>query len=158
MPTEPLWHVMLHARPGRPPAPRGVTVRGRSAVSGWDELSATEQTAPFPVAFEAAAADLSRLPNLYFEPDGSFCWVGPRLAWQFGGQLTDYGGRLVHVELRGHGTPERWQALATAVAGPGPRLAVQLVEAAVYLDWDDFLALVDGDGGPTPSPGIAGQS
>ena len=92
------------------------------ADAGMDRGGWLEQLAGshFPVSFEEAGERLERLDRIYFEPDGSFVWVGEcptrdgTTRWQLDGMLYDHSGRLHRVELKGTCPRGAWQALLEA--------------------------------------------
>jgi hypothetical protein len=89
---------------------------------------------PLAVTFEAAAAALEALPRLYFEPDGSFVWVGEQNAWQIDGQLHDRGRTLDDAELKGHCPAECLDSLLRALRCDEETLVFCLVQQGVYVD------------------------
>ena len=83
------------------------------------------QRQPLPVSFEDAQARLTALERMFFEPDGSFVWVGGRpVAWQVDGMLYDAAGQLQYVDLRGCCPYPQWRQLLAALAPAGSPLAV----------------------------------
>ncbi len=95
---------------------------------------------PMPVSFEQAADRLQELPRMFFEPDGSFVWVGDEQGqrWQVDGQLTDRDGRLLFVELKGDCPANQFDQLLAAFGWPATPLIFQLTRHAVFLDEADF--------------------
>lgn len=96
--------------------------------------------AAFSVTFDAAAAALSELPRLFFEPDGSFVWVSAAQepAWQIDGLLYDRGPALAYIELKGTCPPEALDQLLSGIGWPESQLLFQLIREAVLLDEGDF--------------------
>jgi hypothetical protein len=95
---------------------------------------------PMPVSFEQAADRLQELPRMFFEPDGSFVWVGDEQGqrWQVDGQLTDRDGRLLFVELKGDCPANQFDQLLAAFGWPATPLIFQLTRHAVFVDEADF--------------------
>src|SRR5690606_37667854 len=98
---------------------------------------------PLPVTFEEAEASLTRLPRVYFEPDGSFGWFSepgaPR--WDIGGMLYDRGDRVMYAELTGSCPQAEFRQLVDALGGSS-RVLVQLVQEAVFLEADAFCRIL----------------
>ena len=72
------------------------------------------------VSFEQVFEQLSHLPRMFIEPDGSFVWRGTAAdgeAWQVDGNLIDQGAALAYVELKGCCPQEQFEQLLTAWAG-----------------------------------------
>ena len=141
----PPFHVTLHAAPAddsdlleRLP-PIEVDER-RIAPMG---LRSDQLQRPFTVSFEEAAERLGRLERLYFEPDGSFVWVGAasgdRSAWQLDGVLYDRAGRLQYVELKGTCPPDAFAELLRALDVSRRPIIVQLVRQALYVDAREWM-------------------
>lgn len=101
---------------------------------------------PLPVSFETAEAGLAALDRLYFEPDGSFLWVGGQPeAWQIDGMLYDAAGSLQYVDLRGHCPLPQWRRLISALVPPGSPLAVVRLNDGALQNLQQFEAEVWGD-------------
>ena len=134
------FHVTLHAAPSDADAVLGrlapIEIDGRPITPL--RLAAERMQQPFAVSFEEAAERLERLARLYFEPDGSFVWVGSaaddRPAWQLDGVLYDRAGRLQYVELKGTCPPAAFAQLLRAVDDSGRPVIAQLVRQALYVD------------------------
>ncbi len=101
---------------------------------------------PMPVSFEEVADRLQRLPRLFFEPDGSFVWVGHRgeSRWQVDGLLSDRDGRVLYAELKGHCPPEAFDQLLRAMGWPATRLVFQFIRHGVFVDEGEFRRLAAG--------------
>lgn len=95
------------------------------------------------VSFEQAADRLQQLPRLFFEPDGSFVWVGQDgdRRWQVDGQLTDRDGHLLYAELRGSCPAQAFDQLLAALGWPTTPLVFQLTRDAIFLDEGEFRRL-----------------
>jgi hypothetical protein len=104
---------------------------------------------PLAVAFDAAAAAMTGLPRLYFEPDGSFVWTGQHGSepWQVDGNLIDRGDVLAYVELKGHCPEEQFNELLQALGWPQSPLAFQLPRRGVTLGEAEFRKLAATDAG-----------
>lgn len=89
-----------------------------------------------PVTFEEAAIHLEQLERMFFEPDGSFVWVGQDAGerWQVDGQLYDRAGKLLTMELKGRAPTPAVEQLLAAVGWPSAALVYQLPRYGVYLD------------------------
>ena len=106
-------------------------------------LSSADLQGSLGVSFEDAAESLSGLARLYFEPDGSFVWVGDEgrggSSWQFDGVLYDRAGRLQYVELKGDGPLAAWQQLRAVLGPPGELIVAHFVHEGLFLDLDEWL-------------------
>lgn len=132
------FHVSLHARPEH--VTPGPLWESRGARWPTVQLAAEEVRRPFPVQGEAAAAELSVLPRMFLEPDGSFVWVSPanETPWQLDGQLYESRARLLYVDLKGSCPGAAFDAILRACGWPAAPVVVQDVHAGVYLDEPDF--------------------
>lgn len=96
------------------------------------------------VSFDAALAELAKLPRMFIEPDGSFVWRGTAEAggpWQVDGNLIDQGAVLAYVELKGCCPVEQFEQVLAAVGWPENRLAFQLPRLGIVLDETEFRRL-----------------
>ncbi|HTN76965.1 MAG TPA: hypothetical protein VL096_17020 [Pirellulaceae bacterium] len=140
-----MLHVIVHA------APRELTAGGdfiwRQQTLAALDCPATRLHAPLTVTFEAAFAQLERLPQMFCEPDGWFDWTSPphSAVWQLAGQLHDRGPQLGHVEVKITGAlpTERWDEFCAALGWPAQRLVLQLVSAGVVLEEASFRQLLE---------------
>lgn len=98
---------------------------------------------PFAVSFEEAAAALSGLERMFFEPDGSFVWVSQagEPAWQVDGVLYDDANRLQLVELKGCCPAAELERLLRACGWPATPVMFQLRREGVFLDETEFRRL-----------------
>jgi hypothetical protein len=130
------FRVAVYGRPAG--AQPGATVSLEDAELATLQLSSPP--APLPVTFEAAEAALTRLPRLYFEPDGSFGWhAAPDEArWELGGMLYDRGDCVMYAEINGTCTPAAFHQLLDALGQNRAPLVVQLLAPAAFLDPDEF--------------------
>ena len=71
---------------------------------------------PIPTSFEEVAERLGQLDQLYFEPDGSFCW-SPSADENIFGMVYDAASRVQYIELRGKCEIAAWRGLMTAIRG-----------------------------------------
>ena len=80
------------------------------------------------------------LERMFFEPDGSFVWVGSAAgqAWQLDGLLADRAGRLLYVELKGRCPSDVLDGILATFGRPEHGLMFQLVREAVFLDESEF--------------------
>lgn len=128
-------HLTIHRARVAPPAGPLVSIDGRDVPTLL--LSPTD-LAPLSVSFESAAAALETIPRLYFEPDGSFVWVGDqegdRTAWQLDGQLHDRGETLDYVELKGSCSRSSLRSLWDHLRPGDEVLVFHLVRPGVFVD------------------------
>jgi hypothetical protein len=101
--------------------------------------------ARLPVSFEQAVAELSALPRMYCEPDGSFVWTSPQdgPSWQVDGNLYDRDGRLLFVDLKGACPGEAFDRLLLAFGWPQAPVMFQLTREAVLVDEAEFRRLAE---------------
>ncbi|MFO0923996.1 MAG: hypothetical protein U0905_16070 [Pirellulales bacterium] len=73
----------------------------------------TREGGPLEQSMEVLAQKLESVPQLYFEWDGSFVWVGREsdddTSWQFDGMIYDLGTQIQYIELKGMWHPQAWQ-------------------------------------------------
>ena len=146
--------VSVHARPTE--SATGVTIR----LSGQDfdtlaiDPSRLART-PFEQSFEETVENLSRLPRMFTEPDGSFVWTSSQTdpPWQIDGNLFDRDGRLLFVDLKGSCPVEAMNQLLSAFGWPRTKFVFQLTRQAILLDEAEFrrAALAFAAGGHEPS-------
>ncbi len=70
---------------------------------------------PLGQSFDDVVSRLTAIERIYYEPDGSLLWSGPR--WQIGGMIYDRAEIVQYVELQGSIPREYWQRLIAAIAG-----------------------------------------
>ncbi|MGE0609337.1 MAG: hypothetical protein AB7O62_19755 [Pirellulales bacterium] len=131
------FHAMIHARPAK------VAGGGPVSVAGLEVPTVMRPTADagqsFDVSFEETGDTLNRLPRMFFEPDGSFVWVGEGPpAWQMDGLLYDRDGRLLYAEIKGCCPPAQFDQFLAALGWPGTPLLFQLAQAALFLEEAEF--------------------
>lgn len=101
--------------------------------------SAEQSAALFDRTFEQVADELSLLPRMFIEPDGSFVWVSAgEPGWQLDGVLNDGAGHLWYAELKGRCPDAEFNRLLAALGWPQTPLCFQLVREAVWLDEPAF--------------------
>ena len=91
--------------------------------------------------FEDVVANLSALPRLFIEPDGSFVWRGESAdgqLWQLEGNLIDRGEVLDYVELKGTCPSERVDDVLRALGWPEQALVFQLPRKGLLLSEAEF--------------------
>ena len=95
---------------------------------------------PFSCTWEAAAAELEKLPRMIFEQDGSWIWSGETGSnrWQVDGHLYDFEERLFRVELHGNCPPESFDQLLTCFGWPKTELTFELVQEGITMDEAQF--------------------
>jgi hypothetical protein len=99
-------------------------------------------------SFEQAVEQLSQIPRLFIEPDGSFVWTGSlemdqepvAAAWQLYGMLYDVRGRLNRVEIQGSCPLDRWQTLCDCLQ-PDSQLVAYLLEYRCFVMVGDLESL-----------------
>jgi hypothetical protein len=84
---------------------------------------------PLTLTWEEAAGALERLPQIIFEPDGSFIASGNDSIgrWQVDGHLFDFADRLHRVELRGECPADAFDSLLRCVGWPEQSLKFEMV-------------------------------
>ena len=131
-------HVSVHLRPE--------AVQKTQRLTHQDRTIAALDVAPemlgdaLPVSFEETAETLQLLPQLYFEPDGSFVYANRDALYpeQLEGQLFDRDGRIMYVELKGVCSSEMFDAILQSLGWPAIKLMFQLLREGFYLDEDQF--------------------
>lgn len=136
------FHVAVHARPRSLQLGPIVDVRGlRLQTLSVSPMSLGE---PMGTSFESAQAYLNDLPRMYFEPDGSFVWVGETgdvTPWQVDGMVYDRNNRLLSVEMRGQCSERNFDTLLSGFGWPGTDLIFQLADEALFVDEGEFRRL-----------------
>ncbi|MBN8624951.1 MAG: hypothetical protein J0M17_05615 [Planctomycetes bacterium] len=132
------FNAVVHARPKHAHLDAGPSLRGlliQRLETGGDVVGPG-----FPRSFEEVGESLETLERMFFEPDGSFVWVGSAegQAWQLDGLLADRAGRLLYVELKGRCPPEVLDRILATFGRPEHGLMFQLVREAVFLDESEF--------------------
>ncbi|MEZ6118004.1 MAG: hypothetical protein R3C28_15735 [Pirellulaceae bacterium] len=135
------FHVFLHAKPAIE-----LTAARRSQPLlelPCEVLRLTPEmvSAPLDVSFESAGERLQALPQLYFEPDGSFVWVGQTATserWQLDGLLNDGIATLQNVELKGTCDPDAWDQILDAFQLSGDAVVLQLAKEGVFVTDPEF--------------------
>jgi hypothetical protein len=97
--------------------------------------------APLPISFDDALAALSKLPQMFIEPDGSLVWRSPPDAepsWQVDGTLVDRGETLFYVELKGSCPGEVFDQLLACFGPSGTPFAFEWVERGLLMNEDTF--------------------
>jgi hypothetical protein len=104
------------------------------------DVAPAQSSHPFATSFEDVAQSLERIPQLFFEPDGSFAVTRLRDKdrLQLDGNLFDRDGRLLYVDLKGTCTDEDFDRLLGALGWPHVPLMFQLAREAVCLGEDEF--------------------
>lgn len=138
--NHPTWHLHLYAVAGH--------ATDRDEAQTAMQLSQLADS-NFPVTFEEAGVQLEKLERLYFEPDGSFVWVGQTSdqRWQLDGMLYDRGGRLHRVELKGWCPLEQWHQLLAACGIEPAHVVANVVEQHLLLDGIELQQLWEQLGG-----------
>jgi hypothetical protein len=134
------FHIRLH-KLSQPPPCAGGTLKCNGRSFDALDIVAARIWEPFEISFEDVAARLSRFDRLYFEPDGSFVWVGEWSGadrWQLEGLLCDHRDLLHYLELRGTCPEQAFLRLCDELRPSTGGLMVQLAEQAVYLGEAEF--------------------
>lgn len=132
------FQVSLHPAAASAAAGPEWVIDGRA----WATLAVgeAERAATFARDIEQVAQDLSALPRMFWEPDGSFVWVAasPEEEWQVDGVAYERLGRLWYLELTGRVPAAEFDRLLSAVGWPAEKLMFQVTLAAVFLDEATF--------------------
>lgn len=125
-------------------------------------LFAAPPAASFACTWEEAAALLQQLPQMIFEPDGSFVISGRARAhseragsppapvdrWQVDGHLFDFADRLYRIELHGQCPPAVFDNLLRCVGWPAQRVLFEMVREGATLEETEFRRRVGAEDGP----------
>jgi hypothetical protein len=132
------FNAVVHARPEHAHSIAGPTLRGLEVQRL--ETSGDVVGPGFNRSFEEVGESLEKLERMFFEPDGSFVWVGSAgsQAWQLDGLLADRAGRLLYAELKGRCPPQMLDRILATFGRPKHGLMFQLVREAVFLDESEF--------------------
>lgn len=90
---------------------------------------------PLRISWELAFENLSQLPRMFAEPDGSFLWTGQSQgnSWQLEGTLFDDGQIVRRIELVGNCATADWQLFLAALECDWSDIAVEsLAENNVF--------------------------
>lgn len=97
------------------------------------------QRGRIPSSFEESEARLRKLPQLLFEPDGSFVWTRESGEQRVDGMIYDAGGQIQYCELRGRCSLEMWRELCRAISGDDePKFELQLLPSRELQNLQDF--------------------
>lgn len=129
------FEAVIHALRPVPPGPVHADAWGT-----WPTLAAGGAgIPPFAISFDDALESIARMEGVYAEPDGSVVGVDPAArAWQFDAQLSDLGGRLLAVEIKGSCPTTVFDRLLSACGWPAAPVMAQLPRAGVFLDEATF--------------------
>ena len=131
------FHTFVHVRP--PDVVFGDAIKCFGQSVNTLLVQPDRLTTPLTVSFEQACDSLDRLARMFCEPDGSFVWRSTADGeWQVDGVLSDRGGRLLFVELKGKCPSNAFDQLLRAVGWPDNKLMFQLAEQAVFVDEASF--------------------
>ncbi|MDP7020715.1 MAG: hypothetical protein QGG36_33320, partial [Pirellulaceae bacterium] len=123
-----LDHISVHGMPAGVELDQMVEIGGRRL----QPLKVAPQSSlPLPVAFDEAGERLAGLPRCFYEPDGSFVWVGD--GWQLDGVLYDRGGELDYVELKGECSSSALDHLLDMLGREERRPMFQVMRFGVFL-------------------------
>jgi len=96
---------------------------------------------PFSITWEQAAESLEALPNMLFEPDGSWIWSGDGAEgnrWHINGHLFDFDNRLHRVELRGECPATALDQLLACFGWPETPLVFEQVLEGITVQEEEF--------------------
>ncbi|PQO33802.1 hypothetical protein [Blastopirellula marina] len=133
------FNVSVHARPRS--LHLGPIVDNRGLRLQTLAVSPMALGEPMGVSFEAVQSHLNDLPRMYFEPDGSFVWVGEAgdlKSWQVDGIVYDRNGSLHSVEMKGQCPEQAFDMLLTAFGWPETDFIFQLADEALFIDEGEF--------------------
>lgn len=94
---------------------------------------------PLAVSWEAAFDQLSLLPRMFPEPDGSFLWSGDDVnvgAWQLEGTLFDDGQVVRRIELAGNCSRANWEKFLQALGCDWSNVSVESLDDNCTFDGD----------------------
>jgi len=72
---------------------------------------------PIETSFEQAETRLRKLPQLHFEPDGSFVWARDSGDQKIYGMVYDALGKIQYCDLQGSCSHSTWKELCQAITG-----------------------------------------
>ncbi len=87
--------------------------------------------APLTVSWEQASENLSQLPRMFLEPDGSFLWTGtdPDCGpWQLEGTIFDDGRVVRRIELAGNCPRLLWQEFLKCFQADWSTITIELLD------------------------------
>ncbi len=133
-----VWALPETPSEARPPGPNAVIhdVSLQTLVVSGEQL----QT-PLGVTFETAAERLTKIPQLYFEPDGSFLWVSRNSdrRWEMTGMLYDQGASLAYAEMRGCCPRAEMERVLACLSHAEQTNIIQFVRQGVFVEMEEFL-------------------
>ncbi len=90
---------------------------------------------PLDVTFEELMDQLSNLPRLYVELDGSFVWRGEDggQLWQMDGLLHDSGQQVQYVEVKGTVDRNAWHKFTTILSSQRDDLVIHSVDRGYFM-------------------------
>lgn len=119
-------------------------------------LDEADRARPFRVSFDEVADGLLKLPGLYWEPDGSFVWVGTfqggAWPWRLEGQVTDAGAAVAFLELQGHCRAGELDQVLSLLNWPAEPVLFQVHGSGVLLEEVTFRQVYLAGLPPTTSP------
>ncbi len=91
---------------------------------------------PLQMSWEDAFEQLSRLPRMYIEPDGSFLWTGETAmqphssphAWQLEGTIYDDGRAIQYVDILARCPLSTWEIFLDAIGETFDSVTLQLLD------------------------------
>ena len=137
----PTWHLRVAGLPANASTSATALILEHSV----ETLELPTGPSPLVESFEQVAERLSRLPNLHFEPDGSFSWCSiqrpstNQRVWRLDGMVYDRENHVEYVELKGNCDLVSWETLTRILSGVEyVPLIVQLVGQGIWISEQEF--------------------
>jgi hypothetical protein len=146
------FNLHLHPWPPSDSFANGSTFFSDHEIGCW-QVNAVERFT-MDVSFEQVESQLSKLPRMFFEMDGSFVWRGELLSslpattsstsatqdatWQVDGMVYDVAGRVCRVELKGRCPVSVFEQIVAALQ-PANKLLAFCLERSCFVRLSDLL-------------------
>ena len=93
----------------------------------------------FGVSYEQIEAELTKIPRLHIELDGSFVWVSAAdVSHKVNGQITDDGKQVMYIEFRGVATAEEIEPILAPLKSDRHELKFQMLPSGEVLNEPQF--------------------
>lgn len=136
--------------------PLGASRLGESIQTRWSDTKVSAWTLAddspplaqqgFGSSYEDFSEQLSQVPRLYIEPDGSFVWVSSiDPVRRISGQITDDGKQVLYLELRGRCQWEDMTEIVRMIGWPQTELIFQMLPEALLVQESQFREVVCGE-------------